>query len=492
MNSPTTDSQVYPSPPASLAKPTPSSLLTYLGPGIIIASVTIASGELVFASRSGAIFGYSMLWCFLYAGIFKGIQVYTAARHIVLTGEHPLVTWRSMPGPPLWFPLLIVLPAVFLMLVGFSALPEILATFIHRLLGGAISGPDVGPWNHLEYWINVWATVVLTFCLILAWVSTYELVERISTVILGIMVFCIASALLVLGPDIPALISGLMIPSVSDYPSWVFQNYAETFTGRSPWLEVTLYLGAVGGGSQDYVGYIGFLREKGWGLAGRSVASREELEKATGDTSAEVERARTWIRAPLLDTTISFTFVILVTLMFAALGALVLNPNRAIPDGSEFLTVQEAFLTALHPQLKWLYRIGAFLAFIGTLYGAFEVYYRVVAEGVRSIFPRLAASRSLRNLRTIVIFYCFLGGLALVWLPREIAGNVLGRLTFTSVISGGAAASGIWCFAMLWADRVRLPAPLRMSWKLKLATVVAGTVMVGLGVRVIVSYFQSS
>ena len=336
------------------------------------------------------------------------------------------MTWRSMPGPSLWFPLLIVLPAVLLMLVAFSALPEILATFIHRLLGGAISGPDVGPWNHLEYWLNVWATVVLTVCLILALISTYELVERISTVILGIMVVCIATSLLVLGPDIPALISGLMIPSVSDYPRWVFQEYAETFTGRSPWLEVMLYLGAVGGGSQDYVGYIGFLREKRWGLAGRSVASLEELEKATKDSSSQVELARTWTRAPLLDTTVSFTFVILVTLMFAALGALVLNPNQAIPDGSEFLTVQEAFLTALHPQLKWLYRIGAFLAFIGTLYGAFEVYYRVVAEGVKSIFPRLEASRPLRNLRTIVIFYCFLGGLALVWLPREIAGNVLG------------------------------------------------------------------
>ena len=488
----TSDSQLYPSPPSSLVRPTSGSLITYLGPGVIVASVTIASGELVFASRSGAIFGYGMLWCFLYAGFFKGVQVYTAARHIVLTGEHPLVTWRSMPGPQLWFPILILLPAVLLMLVGFSALPEILATFIHRLLGGEISGPDVGPWNHLEYWLNVWATVVLTVCLILAWISTYDLVERLSTVILGVMVVCIVSSLLVLGPDIPALISGLLIPSVSEYPRWVLQEYSETFSGRSPWLEVMLYLGAVGGGSQDYVGYIGFLREKRWGLAGRSVASKEELEQASRESAVEVERARTWVRAPLLDTTLSFTFVILVTLMFAVLGALVLNPNQAIPDGSEFLTVQEAFLTALHPHLKWLYRIGAFLAFIGTLYGAFEVYYRVVDEGIRCLFPRLAASSRLRNLRTIVILYCFLGGLLLVWLPRDIAGNVLGRLTFTGVISGGAAASGIWCFAMLWADHVRLPPALRMSWKLKLATVVAGTVMVGLGVRVIVSYFQSS
>ena len=32
----------------------------FFGPGAIIASVTIGSGETVWASRSGAIFGYSM------------------------------------------------------------------------------------------------------------------------------------------------------------------------------------------------------------------------------------------------------------------------------------------------------------------------------------------------------------------------------------------------------------------------------------------------
>ncbi|MDE2928684.1 MAG: Nramp family divalent metal transporter [Acidobacteriota bacterium] len=490
---PESDPHVYPSPPSLLQRPTLSSLWVFVGPGVIIASVTIASGELVFASRSGAIFGYGMLWCFLYAGIFKGIQVYTASRHIVLTGEHPMTTWCSMPVVGMAFPLLIVLPAVMLMLVGFSALPEILATFIHRLMGGAVEGAGIGPWQHLEFWLNVWATVVLTACLILALISTYDIVERLSTVILGIMVLCIASAVVILGPNIPDLFQGLFLPRVSDYQPWVLEKYSQTFSGRSPWLEVLLYIGAVGGGSQDYVGYIGFLREKKWGLAGIRVAGSRELAEAARNSASEVvERARIWTRAPLLDTTLSFTFVILVTLLFAILGSMVLNPNRAIPDGSEFLTVQESFLTTLHPQLKWLYRVGVFLAFIGTLYGAFEVYSRVISEGVRSIFPRFVERPFFKSLRTVTIIYCFLGGLLLVWLPKEIAGDVLGRVTFTGVISGGIAACGLWCFAMIWADRYRLPPPLRMSWKLRLATAVAGAVMFSLGVRVIVSYFQGN
>jgi Mn2+/Fe2+ NRAMP family transporter len=85
------DDTLYPEPPQALVEPSAKHALAYLGPGVIIASVTIGSGELVHASRSEAIFGYGMLWCFFYAGLFKAIQVYTAGRYITLTGEHPRV-----------------------------------------------------------------------------------------------------------------------------------------------------------------------------------------------------------------------------------------------------------------------------------------------------------------------------------------------------------------------------------------------------------------
>jgi Mn2+/Fe2+ NRAMP family transporter len=39
--------------------------LTVFGPGAIIASLTIGTGELVFSSRGGAIFGYRILFLFV-------------------------------------------------------------------------------------------------------------------------------------------------------------------------------------------------------------------------------------------------------------------------------------------------------------------------------------------------------------------------------------------------------------------------------------------
>ena len=98
------DPIVYPELPSELQGGFSWRWLKYFGAGAIIASVTIGSGETIFASRGGAIFGYALLWCFVGGGILKGVQVYAAARHMTLTGEHPLTHWAAMPGPRKWVP----------------------------------------------------------------------------------------------------------------------------------------------------------------------------------------------------------------------------------------------------------------------------------------------------------------------------------------------------------------------------------------------------
>ena len=489
------DRLLYPEPPPTLSRLGPGSVASFLGPGIIIASVTIGSGELVWASRSGAIFGYMMLWCFLYAGVFKAIQVYTAARHMTLTGEHPLVAW-SVPRRFPIFPLLIAVPAICIMPLAFSGIPEILGGFIHRLVGMSPEGDKVGPYEHLEFWINLWSSLVLCGCMGLALVSSYSFLERISTIVLGVMVTCVGLAVITFGPDLIPMLQGMFKPSFPDeFPGWVIANNAEEFAGRHPWADIALYLAAVGGGAYDYIGYVGMLREKRWGLAGRSVASLDELKDATeGDDSVSEEnirRARIWQRAPFLDTAVSFTFVIIVTLLFAILGTLVLNTEQVAPANNDLLNEQETFLTKLHPHLKWIYRGGVFLAFIGTVYGAFEVYRHTFIESLRGMVPGLksAKPKTLTLLGRIVIAYCFLGGILVVWLPTSIAGSIVSRMTFGSVITG-AAACGIWCFAMVFADFTRVPKNLRMSKTLLTLTIVAGVAMSILGYFSILHYFN--
>lgn len=480
---------LYPELPEELRGFHPRRLFRLVGPGVIIASVTIGSGELVWASRSGAIFSYGMLWCFLYGGAFKAVQVYTASRHFTLTGEHPLQSWGRLPGPGMWFPLLVILPALGLMPIAFSAIPETLAGYIHRLVGMSPEGDGIGPWRWFEFWSNVWATLVLLVCLLLAVYSNYSVVERISLIVLGLLLLLVTLAVVIVGPDLAKVVSGLFVPRVGDYPEWFRQtaDYSERFAQRSPWLEVSLYLTAVGGGAYDYIGYIGMSREKKWGLAGRPVATREQLEEVAADRGL-VARARVWTRAPLVDAVSSFACVIVVTLLFAMLGAMVLYDQQAVPVENDLLGQQERFLVVLHPQLKWIYRGGVFLAFLGTLYGAFEVYRYTCGECLGVLAPGWAQRLTPSRLKLIVMAYCSLGGLTLTWLPEAVSGGIVGRLTLGSLVSG-AATCGLWCFAMLWVDYTRLPKPLQMRWPLRALTALAGTAMTVLGAISIYKYF---
>ena len=487
---------LYPPPPETLTRRGWRGAFRFMGTGAIIASVTVGSGELVWASRSGAIFGYQMLWCFLLAGLFKFVQVFSAARHLTLTGEHPLASWRylsiSILGRRLSLAFIIAAPTLLVMPIAFSGISEILGNYLYGLTSHSSAGSYAGTYGRHELWENIWATAILTICLFMAITSNLQTVERVSALVVSLIILCAFISVVTCKPDLIAIASGLCSPRVPEYENWVLTQYSNSFTGRSPWLEIALYLGAVGGGTYDYIGYLGTLRQKQWGLAGKTVASRDTLEQAMGTDTfhrPDYGRARIWTRAPLLDTSASFAVVILITLLFAVLGASLLHPHQMIPDNQQLLSQQETFLTSLHPQLIWVYRVGVCLALIGTLYGAFELYQHTVTESVLAILPSWATPPFIPVWRYATITYCYLGGMLMIWLPQEIAGNVVGRMTFGAVISG-ATLSGVWCLAMIWTDRVRLPKALQMGWLLWWSTLIAGIAMTALGIQTLVVYFS--
>ena len=80
----------------------PLDWLKVFGPGAIIASLTIGTGELIFSSRGGAIFGYRILFLFVVISLLKWGLVVASSRHMVLTGVHPYQRMLDLPGPRGW------------------------------------------------------------------------------------------------------------------------------------------------------------------------------------------------------------------------------------------------------------------------------------------------------------------------------------------------------------------------------------------------------
>src|SRR3972149_11115010 len=98
--------------PRALVSRNPLEWLRVFGPGAVIASLTIGTGELIFSSRGGVIFGDAILFPFLLICLFKWTLAYSAARHMVIAGVHPFERWMELPvGPRGWLTVLFSLLA---------------------------------------------------------------------------------------------------------------------------------------------------------------------------------------------------------------------------------------------------------------------------------------------------------------------------------------------------------------------------------------------
>jgi hypothetical protein len=465
----------FPSVPEELRSRNPLRYLKYYGPGAIIASVTIGSGETVFASRGGALFGYALVWCIVLVSVLKAVQAYSSMRILTLTGRHPVYYWARMKGPKGWFPILLAIVALFTMASTFGALSKALATLLMQLAEWA---PESAGYDTQ---LNACASAVLVVSALAALGSSYRALELGQTVIIVLFLAFIVASFVALRPDLGELLWNAVVVSSPQYPPWVRESYPE-IAARPPWLEAMTFIGLIGGNSTDYTAYLSFLREKKWGLAGRLTAAEESGDVAPPPSEDECAKGRLWLRAPLTDALLSFSMVAIFSILFLVLGALLLAPSRLVPHASELLTVQARFLTELHPRLAPLYVAGILTVFLGTIYGSFELQARALWECGRVVSVRLL-SVTLPPYRRFVVLYGTASGLLLIWTgwdPVEI---------FTPAILLGVLASGMWCFATLWVDRRFLPKPYRMSTALAAGVVIAGMVLVTFGVRSIFDFF---
>jgi hypothetical protein len=435
-------------------------------------------GELVFSARAGALFGYRLLWLFLLVLALKWILVFTSARHIVLTGAHPFQRWMELPGPRGWFPLVFFLLALpcFPIWVCFHA--GTVGTLLSSLTG------TNSAWHggaHLLWGMGVLAAVVG-----MSVRGGYRALERVQLGIVLLMLGSVLLAVFFLRPDWFEFFKGLLLPQPIAYPSWVTTDTFPDIASRPVWLEATTYVGVIGGSAYDYLAYVSYLRDKQWGRAGMRVASAQELKT---DGSRSNAASRQWIRAPLVDCTMSFAAVLLFTAVFVICGAAVLGPQHKVPVGSNLLTLQAEFVTSLHPWFKHVYFAGAFLAVFGTLYGTIEVAPTILRElvlayrpnGVQQLHPRL---------RLWSIAWVGIGGLAILvgsLLYHLRAGadkppGLIAILTPANLFTG-VLGCGLICLLNAWTDCRFLPPTLRPSRIALLFSVFAGLVFLALGLR---------
>ncbi len=455
----------------------PLEWFSVFGPGAIIASLTIGTGELIFSSRGGAIFGYDVLCLFFVISLLKWGLVVAAARHIVLTGVHPYQRSIELPGPRGWFPFVLFLIAAIALPIWISFHSGVLGNLLTWLTG--TSHMFHGAMDYL------WGALVLGVVVAITLFGGYTTLERVQMAIVAAMVLGACVTLVIYRPDWLAMLRGAVVPHTLAYPPWLDAAYPH-IAAQPVWVETTRYVGVIGGAAFDYMAYTSFTRDKAWGQAAAGPASSAQLREIASDPQ---HPARRWVRAPLVDCTLSFLVVIVFTAVFVASGTIILGPQHQLPDETNLLGLQSAFVTGLHPWLLPLYVAGALLAMIGTLYGTLEVACAIVSEMARCVSGPFATEHA-RRIRQGTIAWCAVGAFAiLVWLSVYQSTGAAGKprlllaiLTPANLFTG-VLGCGLFCLLNLWIDRKFLPRGLRLPTWLWLLNLVSAGVFVFVGLK---------
>jgi hypothetical protein len=383
----------------------------------------------------------------------------------------------DLPGPRGWLALALFLIAAVCLPIWISFHSGVLGNLCAWMTGSR------GMWGGgIDY---LWGAVILAGVVTITALRGYATLERIQLIIVGAMLFCAGLTLVLYRPDWLALLQGAFIPRPYAYPPWLRSAYPD-IAADPVWVETTRYVGVIGGAGFDYLAYTSFMRDKRWGLASAGPVSVEQLDEIAADPSHPVRR---WLRAPLVDCSISFLVIVVFSAVFVASGALILGPNQKIPDEKNLLNLQAAFVTGIHPWLLPLYVAGAFLTMVGTLYGTLEVGCSIASEMIHSVNRRLALGQA-RRIRHVTILWCVVGAYAiLLWLFAYQSSGAVGkpRLLLTILTPAnlftGVLGCGLFCLLNLWMDRRFVPPGLRMPRWLWCLNLIAGLVFLGLGLK---------
>jgi Mn2+/Fe2+ NRAMP family transporter len=466
-----------PEPPSGLRKRrvTFVTALKFFGPGAIIASLTIGSGESILASREGAVFGYAVLWAVVVGSVAKGALVYASNRHITLTGEHPMMRLaKVLPGPRGWFPALLALICLMSFPGWASGVAVALGDFLESLGAGNATYFAVG---------------LLVFAAVLSWAGGYAMLEKVQVAIAGMMVVLVLVAVFVAQPDWLGVLGG-MVPGDFGYAPFVADKYPD-IASTSVWVELVVFMGGLGGGMYDYIGYTGMLREKKWGMLGHreieavgdrlaKLGARDRIPLATGPE--DMAKARAWSRAPMFDMLAAFVALGVIAAAFMINGAAILGEKQQVPEGNDVLTHQSQFLASVAPVFEYFYIVAIVMVLFGTVYAVWEAYSWSTYESLAAVSEKIR-ERGQRGIRPFVYAWTGVGALLMI----ASGASFVDLITPASIV-GGVFACGIYGAGLLYVDKVNMPQEHRMSTVLRVLVAVGSVFLTVCGVIAMLSY----
>ena len=369
-----------------------------IGPGLILASSIVGSGELIATTVLGAETGYTLLWLIILSCFIKVVVQNELGRYAIATGETTLEAFDRAPGPRF--------RASWLVWAWFA-----MVMFTLLQVGGMLGGVSeilnrLVPSVPIVAW--VWVVNLVTVVLLIG--GRYWVVEKVS---MGLVV-CFT---------VLTVSCALLLFKLPQYFSW-----SEVISGlsfrlpQSGLMTAVAAFGITGVGASELIVYPYWCLEKGYA----------RYSGARHDSPAWRKRAFGWIRVMGVDVGNSMVIYTFATVAFYILGAGILHGQGLVPKGLEMVQVLSNMYT--ETMGAWslpLFLVGAFAVLYSTIFAGTAANCRVFADfaGILKLYDKTDYAKRLQVTRLFVVILLFLPSLYFMFLQAPVF----------MVIVGGAA-----------------------------------------------------
>jgi len=355
-----------------------------LGPGLVWAASAVGVGSLVFSTRAGAIFGLTLLWAPILTIFIKFFMTELVGRYTLATGENALSAFGRVEvkiGPlklPRGWIIWIFWVFFIVSVVGMSGISLAVGSSLHGLF------------PQLSY--VAWAIIALASVALVLLGGSYNALEWISRIMVGLIVFFIFYAVFKKPPPMAEVATGL-IPTVP----------AQSLR------ELVPLLGWAGAGAIGTVWFSLWTQGSGRGAAGIST------EPAPRDT----ERIKGWIKIGQIDLAVNTVITALLTVGFLVAGYTILHPESLVPKGEEMGTVLARIAGVFFGrQGEIIFLVGVF----GTLYSTLVANIDGLARVASSALGFHRGEKRVKNTpyRIFLIIYLALAALFATMIPAPV------------------------------------------------------------------------
>ncbi len=376
--------------------PVGAGIIMVLGPSLVWCSEYIGSGEVILATRTGAILGIPVLWAVI-TGIFLKFWIgMSGARYTVVTGEGMIDMISRVPGPKNWGVWLVLVAQFITAAIAIGSLASAAGIFMAELFG---INRIAGGW------------IITIFAVMVSWKGEFKILKIVMSILVFIVILGVLSVALKVLPSMSDILHGL-IPVVPQVPEWAIQEGVS----ENAWGEILPLIGWGAGGFASQVWYSYWILGAGYGMAKKDnygIASDPEvLKKISPGQALELKK---WIRVVYADSSVGMLIGIFTTVFFLIAGAGVLGKMQIAPDSESLASeLSQIFRSEWGQTGAVLFIAGGLAALISTQIGQLAGWPRLLADAFRICIPGFARFKWKIQYRIFLVFF-FISNMTIIY-----------------------------------------------------------------------------